>query len=153
MSVTQSCPISLKSIDNTIVRTGAFIIFIAVLLYVMFPSVYIPVFLTFDFCLRLFGKQRWSVVGRSAEIITRYLKIAPHFTDEAPKRFAVALGLFISMTILAADLSGMDKIASFFAWILLLCAATEILFDFCIGCKLYYVMKLLKVIKNDRNLD
>ncbi len=149
----RSCPISLKRVDSITVRIGSFVVFTLTLLFVVTGTPYIPLLLTVDFALRLYGKEEWSIVSRSAHYIARKWKTTPRYTDEAPKRFAMTLGFFLVASILVASLTGASKSALFLSAVLLLCGLAEILFDFCIGCKIYYGLKLTKVIKDDRNFD
>jgi len=50
--------------------------------------------------------------------------------------------LFTTVVIAALALFGFLKTATFVALVLIVCAFLEVLFDFCIGCKLYYALQL-----------
>ncbi len=77
----------------------------------------------------------------------------PKMCDESPKRFALYLGLFTSLLLTVSLLHGSLVLAMTVTIILLGCALLETLFDFCIGCKIYYAIELMKAsFKNDRNL-
>ncbi|MMZ66658.1 hypothetical protein D1872_291730 [compost metagenome] len=62
-------------------------------------------------------------------------------SDEAPKRFALYLGWGMSVAITLFALLHATHFAIFFIAILLLCAALEMFFEFCIGCKIYQYLQ------------
>jgi hypothetical protein len=87
-----------------------------------------------------------------AEFILNGWGIAPKLCDESPKRFALYLGLAISLVLVILFSAGLELIATFLAIILLICALLETAFDFCIGCKIYYSLQLFRrVWTNDRD--
>jgi hypothetical protein len=50
--------------------------------------------------------------------------------------------------------AGFTTFSTMVAVILLICTLLETLFDFCIGCKLYYVIQIGKgLLGNDRNIQ
>ena len=148
-----SCPISNRPVDSNIVR----IISGQVLLFTMFYlltgiSVWMVIVLV-DFVMRGMRKNRYSLFYRIANFIVSKRKIPPRYTDEAPKRFALSIGIFAASTILLFSFLEYSLVAYTVTVILMICAFLEAAFDFCIGCKLYYALQLLKVIKNDRNFN
>ena len=149
----RSCPISLKSIDSVTVRIGSFVIFALTLVFIVTGNPFITLFLAVDFAMRTARKEEWSLVAHLSKYIARKWRIAPRYTDEAPKRFAMILGFSLVVAILLADILVSYESAAILASVLLLCTLAEVLFDFCIGCKIYYGLKLSKVIKDDRNFD
>jgi hypothetical protein len=79
--------------------------------------------------------------------------VAPKLCDESPKRFALYLGLVASLFLVVFYLAGFNLLATAIAIILLICALLETLFDFCIGCKIYYAIQIGKgLLYNDRNI-
>jgi hypothetical protein len=98
----------------------------------------------FDFVTRAFRKESFSPFGTVAKCIVSIWHIKPHYTDESPKRFALYLGLGMTTFVLLFALVGLMKTAVAIALILIICAFLEVLFDFCIGCKLYYLQQLVK---------
>ena len=148
-----SCPISNKRIDTNLVRVISFqVLLFTVLFTVTHISLFIFVIL-FDFTMRLFRREKFSPFHVTAKFILKHWNTVPRYTDESPKRFALYLGLFTTIIIAFLALLGYFKTATFVALILIICAFLEVLFDFCIGCKIYYALQLSKVIKYDRNFN
>ncbi len=148
-----SCPISRYRVDARLVRIVAFEILALSSAYVLFSSPVWMLFLAFDFLMRLTRNARLSPLTFAAAYVEKTVGITPLYTDEAPKRFALGLGIAVVIVTLTAHFFGLLSVAKGAAFVLIVCSFLEALFDFCIGCKLYYGMKLLKVIKNDRNID
>lgn len=110
--------------------------------------------LLFDFLmrmLRLSGFSPFHIVGTFAIAGSR---LAPKLCDESPKRFALYLGLVTSLSIVIFYMADLTVFATALAILLLICALLETLFDFCIGCKIYYVIQIGKgFLNNDRNIQ
>jgi len=148
-----SCPISNRRIDTNLVRVISFqVLLFTVIFSVTHISIFIYIVL-FDFVMRVFRMERFSPFWQSATFLLKHWNTVPKYTDESPKRFALYLGLFTTVVIAALALFGFLKTATFVALVLIVCAFLEVLFDFCIGCKLYYALQLSKVIKYDRNFN
>jgi hypothetical protein len=108
----------------------------------------------FDFIVRAFRKSELSLFSMSAKIILSVLGAAPRPCDESPKRFALYLGLGTALAALGLFSTGFVAAAAVIAVILLSCALLEALFDFCIGCRIYYAIQLTKAkFSNDRNFN
>ena len=58
------------------------------------------------------------------------------------------MGLFVSFILVVFYLSGLDTLAMSVGIMLLFATLLETVFDFCIGCKLYYKIQLIKGIFN-----
>ena len=148
-----SCPISNRRVDTNVVRMISFQVLIFTLLFAVTQMKLFILIVLFDFILRLFRQNDYSPFSRIAERVVSQWNVMPRFTDESPKRFALYLGLFTAFVITIFSLFGLTKSAAIVALILILCSFLEVVFDFCIGCKLYYALQLSKVIKHDRNFN
>ncbi|MFT7824673.1 MAG: DUF4395 domain-containing protein [Sulfurimonas sp.] len=110
--------------------------------------------LLFDFTFRVIRRSEFSPFQRISQLILKVWVIIPAFCDESPKRFALYLGWIILLVLQVVAMLGWHSIAAAVAAILLFCAILETLFDFCIGCKIYYVIQLLKAgIRYDRHFN
>lgn len=148
-----SCPISNKRIDTNLVRVISFqVLLFTVIFSVTHMGIFIYIVL-FDFMMRVFRQERFSPFWLSARSLLTHWNTVPKYTDESPKRFALYLGLITTAAITVLALLGYFKAATFVALVLIICAFLEVLFDFCIGCKIYYALQLSKVIKYDRNFN
>lgn len=147
MSISFSCPISGEQRDNTTVRiVAAFVTVItgAALLTAFLVSTKIAAlitgFLALDFIIRAFARPKYSPLATLARGIVSGLKLPKKMIDSAPKVFAARIGVMFSVvaTILYAGqlfYEGTTVLA-----ILLLCAALESVFSFCLGCVVYSLL-------------
>jgi len=78
-----------------------------------------------------------------AKIIINHFQIKAQLCDEAPKRFALYLGLLIISFVTILYSFQFTLLASVLVVILLICAFLEAAFDYCIGCKVYHLLQIL----------
>lgn len=142
--MSQSCPISLQSVDSNLVRIVSFQIAILTSIFIFTHSLAIALSLLFDFSMRLFRYTQLSPFQVLGQFILTKLHINPKYSDEAPKRFALFLGFFMAWFLLLFTVIGFVKVALLIAGILVLCTIIETVFDFCIGCKMYAIIQLSK---------
>ena len=145
-----SCPISTRRVDSNMVRVISFqVALFAVVLLVTQESAF-ALMLLFDFFMRTVRQSKFSPFQVVGNFILTGCGIAPKFCDESPKRFALYLGLIISLFLVVFYMAGFTAFATSITIILLICALLETLFDFCIGCKIYYAIQILSLLKNKR---
>jgi len=151
-TISASCPISTRRVDANMVRIISFqVALFSVILFFTQESFFAAVLL-FDFAMRTLRLSNFSPFQIVGKFILTGWGIAPKLCDESPKRFALYMGLSISIVLAVLFVAGLTKIATFIAVILFVCALLETLFDFCIGCKIYYAIQLIKAMgKNDRD--
>jgi hypothetical protein len=110
--------------------------------------------LLFDFLMRAVRQTNFSPFQIVGNFIITGWGIAPKLCDESPKRFALYLGLVTSLFLVILYAAGLTTFATAITIILLICALLETLFDFCIGCKIYYAIQIGKgLLKHDRNIN
>jgi len=147
-----SCPISIRRVDANMVRAISFQVALFAVILLFTQESFFALILLFDFTVRTLRFSKLSPFHLIAQFILTGWGIAPKLCDESPKRFALYLGLLITLTLAIVYAAGLIKIATFIAVILLICALLETLFDFCIGCKIYYGIQLIKAMgNNDRD--
>ena len=139
-----ACPISHRRVDTQMVRTISVLISLTAVLFLLTSNILLAYLLLIDFSLRLFRKNMFSPFFQLSLAILRLLNIRPRMSDEAPKRFALYLGWAMSIMIVVFGVFGALPYATLFIAILLLCATLEMLFEFCVGCKVYQYLQLLK---------
>jgi len=142
--MSESCPISHRRVDAQMVRAISVLISLTAVLFLLTSHMFLAYLLLIDFSLRLFRKNQFSPFFQLSLAILRLLDIQPRMSDEAPKRFALYLGWAMSILIVAFGVFGALPYAMIFIAILLLCATLEMLFEFCIGCKVYQYFQVLK---------
>lgn len=148
-----SCPISSRRVDSNMARVISFqvALFTAALLFTQ--EIFFALVLFFDFAMRVARRSNLSPFHVIGKFILEGWHIEPKLCDESPKRFALYMGLVTSMILVLLVVADLPIIAAVTAFILLVCALLETLIDFCIGCKIYYAIEIMKRgFKNDRNL-
>ena len=151
-TLSASCPISTRRVDAHIVRAISFQVALFSVIVLFTQEIFFALVLLFDFTMRALRLSNFSPFHIVSKFILTGWGIAPKLCDESPKRFALYLGLSISLLLSILFIAGLTNIATFIAVILFVCALLEIVFDFCIGCKLYYAIQLIKTVgKNDRD--
>jgi hypothetical protein len=123
----QHCPISLKNIDSNLFVVTKAPIFANILLL--------------DFTLRALRLPQFSPFVLVAKAIIKLLRLKPQPNDEAPKRFALFIGLFLLIVVHLFLFFGLDNYALFAIVILIVCAFLEAFFNYCIGYKVYWLLK------------
>jgi len=140
-----SCPISSLRIDTHIVRVVSMQIALITLLLLLTQERFFTLILLFDFSVRVLRIPHLSLFYIVAKFILRTFNVKTKYIDEAPKRFALYLGLTASLFITFFYFTGLFKVSMFITLVLLICALLEAVFDFCIGCKLYYLIQITRL--------
>ncbi len=149
-----SCPISTRRVDANMVRMISFQVALFTLIFLITQESSFAWVILFDFLMRAFRLSSFSPFEMIGKFVLRGWGIAPKLCDESPKRFALYLGLVTSLFIVVFYFAGFTLFATILAVILLICALLETVFDFCIGCKLYYAIQIGKgLLGNDRNIQ
>ncbi len=137
----QSCPLTFRQIDGTVARLNALSVFLLLLLFVVVPNPLILLFLGVDFMIRLYGNKNFSPVFQVSKSLQKILHLRAEMTDAGAKRLAAHFGLFFVFISLAANLAGLTIIMYTATAIFLFCLALELLFAYCIGCKIYFIYR------------
>jgi len=148
-NMSPSCPISTRRVDSNM----AFQVALFTVLLLLTQESFFVLVILFDFFIRALRLSNFSPFEIVGSFVLKVWGIAPKLCDESPKRFALYLGLVTSLFIVVFYFAGFTTFATVIAVILLICALLETLFDFCIGCKLYYAIQIGKgLLENDRNI-
>jgi len=147
-----TCPISTKRVDTNMVRIISLQVVVFTLVLIFTQNSFFALILLFDFAVRTLRKTEWSPFHTLGKLVLNRWGGEAKLCDESPKRFALYLGLIIALFLALFYLAGSVQIATVIATVLLACALLETLFDFCIGCKIYYALQLIKAYKYDRNI-
>jgi len=139
----QSCPISLRRVDSNNVRIISFQVALFAVLILLTGNMFFAMVLLFDFLMRTLRLTHLSPFQLIAKFLLTSWNVTPKLCDEAPKRFALYLGLAISSILVLFFLIELTNPATFIVSILFICALFETVFDFCIGCKIYYAIQIV----------
>lgn len=137
----KSCPVSFIKIDANIVRINAFYILLLMSFYLMTLNKFIILFLIADFSIRLFVNKNYSPLYFLSLRTKELLHVKSRFEDNAPKTLATYFGFLFLVLILLFDLLHVETLLYATSGILLVCLFLELAFDYCLGCKIYYLYK------------
>ena len=141
--MTQTCPISFNRIDAHLVRIVAVQVLTVALLLLVTQELIFALILLFDFSVRILNLKNLSLFAFVAKLLIEQFQIEEQPCDEAPKRFALYLGVGIVTLFTILYAFKFIFLASILVGILLLCAFLEAAFDYCIGCKIYHFIQIL----------
>jgi hypothetical protein len=133
------CPISETKVNEKVARLNALFTVLILLLFIITRNYLLIIFLTIDFYLRGFYNPRNSILSITSIWLTSTFKIVPKEIDAAPKIFAAKIGFFFSAIIGILFIVKLKTASDIFSGILILCAALEGFFGYCIGCKVYSI--------------
>ena len=149
----QTCPISLRRVDSNMVRAISFQVALFTMILLVTQESIFALILLFDFFMRTLRQSHLSPFHIIGKFVLDGWGVAPKLCDESPKRFALYMGLVISLFLVLFYIAGFTTFATAITIILLICALLETLFDFCIGCKIYYAIQIGKgFFNNGRNI-
>jgi hypothetical protein len=137
----QSCPLAFRQIDGTLARLNALSVFLFLLLFVVVPNPLILLFLGLDFMIRLYGSKRFSPIFQLSKALKKIFGLRSDMTDAGAKRLAAHFGLFFVAAALASNLAGFSVVMYLTVAIFLFCLSLELLFAYCIGCKIYFIYR------------
>ena len=141
--MTQTCPISFNRIDANVVRIIALQVISIALLLIFTQELIFALILFFDFSVRILNLKQLSILAYVAEFIIKNFKIEAQLCDEAPKRFALYIGVIIIAIFTLLYLFQLNIMASLLVSTLLVCAFLEATFDYCVGCKVYHLLQYI----------
>jgi hypothetical protein len=104
-------------------------------------NIFILYFLFFDFMMRVFCKKEYSPLFHIASALKKIFRLKNKLTDGGAKRLAGYFGLFFILTLIAANNLNMYIFSLIVSVIFLFCAFLESFFNYCLGCKIYFIIK------------
>ena len=137
----QSCPINFQTYDNTISRISSLSIALLIGIYLYTSQIVIMLFIFIDLVLRVFVDKRLSPIYYLSLSIKRLFGLHTVMKDSASKRLATYFGLLFSLLIVAFHVLYLLEALYVTAGIYILCLLLDSFFDFCLGCKIYYLVK------------
>jgi len=137
----QSCPLAFRQIDGTIARLNALSVFLLLTLFVVTTQPVILVLLGADFMIRLYANKSFSPIFQLSKVLKKLFKLPSEMVDAGAKRLAAHFGLFFVALSLASSLAGMTTLMYVAVGIFLFCLSLELLFAYCIGCKIYFIYR------------
>ncbi|MFH0710214.1 MAG: DUF4395 domain-containing protein [Pseudomonadota bacterium] len=139
--MSQQCPLIFRHVDATVTRINTLFVIVSIIAFLATQYSIILIVLIMDFALRLYGFKHLSPINISSLWIQKKGSLPVKMEDAGAKRLAAFFGVAFTIALLISSLIGAEIIGAFIAGIFLFCAALELLFGFCIACKIYYIAK------------
>lgn len=139
----QQCPLIFRQVDATVTRINTLFVILGIIAFLVTQSSIVLILLIADFILRLYGYKHLSPINISSLLIQKNFSLPVKMEDAGAKRLAAFFGLGFTIALLISLWIGADLAIAFISGIFLFCAALELLFGYCIACKIYYIVKKL----------
>jgi len=136
-----ACPIAYRQIDGTITRINSLSITVMLIAYLFSSEIFFIYILGADLIIRLFINKKLSPINQLSNLIKLLIRAQTHKTDAGAKRLAAYFALGFSWALIVLHTFGLFNIANIVAVIFVSCSVTELLFNYCIGCKIYFIYK------------
>ncbi len=136
-----SCPLNFVQVDSNASRLSSLIVATLVLTYLFTSLTFILYFLVLDFSLKLFINKKYSLISFFALYFRKSFNMKEIFTDGGAKKLAGIFGLVFVLLLLLTDLLALQSLSFLIAGIFLSCSLLDLLFNYCLGCKIYHLIK------------
>ncbi|MDP2077672.1 MAG: DUF4395 family protein [Sulfuricurvum sp.] len=141
--MSQACPLLFRQVDANISKMSAVAVSIGVIAYLLTMQKIILIFIIIDFILRLSMHKGLSPIFRASCFVKRVLNLPTRLEDAGAKRLAAIFGLAFSIAMLGFDFFGLILGIWIVAGIFITCVVLDLLFDYCIACKVYSIARKL----------
>jgi hypothetical protein len=132
---------SFKQIDSNISRLISVLVSSIVIYYLISNQVILLYVLIFDFIMRLFIKKEDSPLYIISMRIKEIKGIKAKYVDSGAKRLAAYFGLSFVLMLTGAHYLEIYVVTLGIAIVFLSCSLLDAFFDFCLGCKIYHIIK------------
>jgi len=139
--MSNACPLNFKKVESNISRFSALYVASLVIIYLFTFNVYILFFLAIDFIVKLFLNRGISPISMFSEFTKGLFKIKDKMVDGGAKRLAGFFGLFFVLLLIVSHFFNAWSVSLIIATIFLSCSLLDVFFNFCIGCKIYFIIK------------
>ncbi len=137
----QSCPLAFRQIDGTIARLNALSVFIGLIFFLVSNSPLVLIFIGADFTVRLYGNKNYSPIFQFSKLLKKLFNLPSEMVDAGAKRLAAHFGLIFVMLALGVNLAHLTALTYIIVGVFLFCLTLELLFAYCIGCKIYFIYR------------
>jgi hypothetical protein len=141
--MSQSCPLLFRQVDGTVARINAFNVTVLLILFLSIHSI-VPIYvLMVDFFIKLFVGKRYSPLSVFSGFLRRLLRFESVMVDAGAKRLAAYFGLLFSFILIIAFHA--DSVVALYAVsaLFISCTFLEVMFNYCVGCKIYYIIMMI----------
>ncbi len=139
--MSHSCPMSFENIDSNVSRLTSVFVSLCVVGFLLTNNIVFLLFLFADFSLRIFSNKELSPLFRISKYLKKVLKLKDAPVDGGAKQLASYFGLLFVLLLIIAYGSSWFTFMYIVAAVFLVCSLLDALFNYCLGCKIYYIIK------------
>lgn len=139
--MSNSCPLNFERVDSNVSRLNALFVASLVIVYLFTSHVFLLMFLALDFSIKLFVNKEYSAIYMVSSLIKSLFRFKDKFTDGGAKRLAGMFGLFFVLLLIITHFLNAWFTSLGIAAIFLTCSLLDVCFNYCIGCKVYFIIK------------
>lgn len=136
-----SCPLNFIQVDSYASRVASFMVVLLVIMYLISFNVFILYFLMIDFSIRLFVNKKYSPISLFSLKMRKLLKMKEKLTDGGAKRLASIFGIIFVCLLFITHFIESYYLSYSVGVVFLFCALLDVFFNYCVACKVYYVVK------------
>lgn len=135
------CPIVFKKIDVVVAKITTVLVLLLIGVYFFTLQGVVLLFLAFDFFVRLYGNKKFSLLHHLSLKIQKIAKFQPKMEDEGGRKLASFFELIFIIGLNIAHLLQLEWLAVIVASIFVGCALVDLIFGYCLACKIYSLAK------------
>jgi len=139
--MSNACPLNFTKVDSNVSRFSALFVAILVISYLYTHNIYILLFLFIDFVLKLFLNPGISPIMMLAELLKSIFSLKEKYVDGGAKKLAGYFGLFFVSSLIFTHFLDVWLLSLGIALVFLACSLLDVFFNYCIGCKIYFIIK------------
>ena len=139
--MSQSCPLSFETVDSNVSRINSLIVSSLVVAYLVTFNVVIVYFLLFEFVMKLFCKKDVGIILKLSKFIKNSFKLKDKLADSGAKRLAGYFAILFLLLLVAGNNLNLYMFSMVVGVIFLSCSLLDVFFNYCIGCKIYFIIK------------
>ena len=139
--MSNSCPLNFERVDSNVSRLSSLLVASLVIGYLFSSNIYILIFLALDFMVKLFINKEMSPIAMLSHSIKGAFRMKDKFTDGGAKRLAGMFGLVFIFLLIVTHFLNAWAGSLVVAAIFLSCSLFDVFFNYCIGCKVYFIIK------------
>ncbi|MBU1658224.1 DUF4395 domain-containing protein [bacterium] len=136
-----SCPVTFVQIDTNVSRFNSLFVSSLVVAYLGSSNVFILYFLALDFLIKLYINKKYSPLYILSRLMKKSLGLKNNFTDGGAKRLAAYFGLLFMLLLIITHLFNLWILSLLVAAFYLSCALLDVVLNYCLGCKVYFIIK------------
>ena len=136
-----SCPLSFETIDSNVSRFNSLLVASLVITYLITFNAIILYFLLFEFSMKLFCKKDFSLIYKLAKFLKKMFKLEDKLADSGAKRLAGYFAILFLLLLVAGNNLNLYIFSVIVGAIFVTCSLLDAFFNFCIGCKIYFIIK------------